>query len=194
MKRSIVYVMCAVLMTSMLVAEDFEEQPIVEEVKEEKPAKKEKKPKAPKAPKEKKAKAPKAKKPKAPKAEKEEEAKKVEKPAPEDLTITGIISKEGGVKVDDKKVPLQFFLTDADGKKLQLPKPPKVKKDDPEAKAVKWADYVGKTVTIVAKGRIVTKKGNESLSLAKVISIEAQGGVEEIDLFGDKDAKDASDE
>lgn len=194
MKRSIIYVMCAVLMSSMVVAEDFEEQPIVEEVKEEKPAKKEKKPKAPKAPREKKVKAPKAKKPKAPKADKEEEAKKVEKPASEDLTITGIISKEGGVKVDDKKVPLQFFLTDAGGKKLQLPKPPKVKKDDDTAKAVKWADYVGKTVTMVAEGRILTKKGNEVLSLVKVISIKAEKGVQEIDLFGNKDAKDASDE
>ena len=87
-----------------------------------------------------------------------------------EMTLTGTVSKEEK-KSRKGTATVSYVLTDAAGNKITLPKP-KAKGEG----AVDLADFVDKSVTVVAKGT-ETKSGDKTnIRLSQLISIEAADG------------------
>ena len=106
-------------------------------------------------------------------------AKKADPPALQDVTIVGRISNS---QTQDKKgnVVTSYVLTDPTGQAIKLPTPhsAKAKKGEVPAPAINLDDYVGKMVTIVAKGtESVSKKGAKITHIQKIVSVTAADAV-----------------
>jgi len=84
-----------------------------------------------------------------------------------DMTVKGTIAKS---EETNKKgvVVVHYTLTEADGKVVTLPEAHAGHKSkDAPAAAFNFADYVGKTVTVIGKG-VETKKGAHLTEVTKV--------------------------
>ncbi len=164
MKRTVLMMMVAACLGMTSVAEDIEEP--VEVVKEKK---------------EKNVKAPKVKKEKAPKPPKKEKAEKPpkKKPVVEDITLSGVVSKEEIKK--GEKVSVKYVLTDTEGRKVGLSKAPK---------GVKLDDFVGAAVSVTGTG-IKTEK---AIKLKSVTSIEKSEGASDVVVFPADEPDDEEDD
>ncbi len=98
-------------------------------------------------------------------AEEEAKAPKKDRPAPpplEEMTLSGKVVEKTieRTKKDGTKSEMKVFaLEDAEGKQIPLPVPRKVKGSD--AAPIDLASYVGKNVTITAKGLKQVRKGKK---------------------------------
>ena len=102
------------------------------------------------------------------------EAEKKAKAALKELTIEGRITKTEK-KNKKGKTRTSYVLTDAEGKKINLPTPkaPKKKKKDAEpAPAINLDDYVDVDVKVVGKGTETEKKDKKIIKLKEITSIE----------------------
>lgn len=100
-------------------------------------------------------------------------AKKAEPPPLQDLNLTGQITTSQ--KTDKKgNTTTSYLLTDPNGKEIKLPVPtaPKAKKGEAAVPAINLDTYVGKAVTIVARGTETTnKKGEKSMHVKEIVSV-----------------------
>lgn len=156
MKRMMIMMTAAACLGVMAIAQDEIEEP-VEKVK-----------------KEKKVKAPKVKKVKKPKAP---------KPVPEEITVSGVITKNEIKKGD--KIHVKYVLTDTEGNKIMLPKPKKPKNG---GELIKLENYVEGPVKLIGTGIKIKKKGKDIILLKTLISIEKPKGVADIEIFPKHDA------
>ena len=103
------------------------------------------------------------------------QAKKADPVVLQDLSITGKIAKTQ--KQDNKgRTTDSYVLTDATGQDFKLPTPhaAKARKGEAFAPPINLDDYVGKTVTVVAKGtESVKKNGSKTTHIVQIVSVSA---------------------
>lgn len=117
----------------------------------------------------------KVKKEKAPAPAKEKKVKKEKKdaaakPALEDLTITGVLSKSEEKK--GEKTTVKYVLTDGEGKKITIPAAKK-------GEDLKLDDYVNAAVVVTGTG-MKTAKG---VTLKTVTKVEKAEGAADVKVF-----------
>ena len=107
------------------------------------------------------------------------------RPEPEELTLTGKLEKKETTKTKEGKerTYVKYYLTDADGNKIRIPKPRPARKKKGEEAApapINLDDHLDRNVTIVAMGtKSVRKKGEKETTkyrISALKSITAAGG------------------
>ncbi len=101
-----------------------------------------------------------------------EKAEKKAKPALEDMTVSGTVTKEEKENKKGEAMAL-YSLTDAEGNVIRLPGgagPGRGKKKD--APAVNLEEYVNSAVTITGKGMSVERKGKTTTRIVRITNVE----------------------
>ena len=109
------------------------------------------------------------------------------KPEVKELTLTGKISKE--VKTVGEETKVAYFLTDADGSKISLPKPkpPKAKEGAVEVPvAINLDEFVGQQVNLIGKGTEIESKGKKDINIKEITSIKKVEGKAAADVGAGK--------